>query len=100
MLGQITVFRVSLWFQSNVLEVSMCRFTVKCVYKHAVQALKVMEEKAGSRGKIPRNNSKRMSMPALWREFPWFLILLPVRIKLAGPTRKNQSSSKLRQFRK
>ena len=41
---------------------------------------KMMEEKAG----IERQNSKkgfeRMSMPAAWREFSLFRILLPVRI--------------------
>ena len=79
---------------------------LKCLDKH-----KMMEEKAG----VERQNSKRgferMRMPAACWNFPWFRIFLPVRIqdsnlsgrqylKVACPTRKIQSSSKLRQVRK
>ena len=70
----------------------------------------MMEEKAGVESRnlrLERQNSKigfeRMNMPAAWKEFSWFQIGLPVRrphLKLASPTWKIQSMSKLRQVRK
>ena len=58
----------------------------------------MMEGKAGVAMQIPRKDSKPMSMPASWRKFLWFRIRLY--FKVAGQTRKIQSSSKLRQVRK
>ena len=47
---------------------------------------KMMKEKAGVnlapvKRQIPRKDSKRMSMPAVWREFSWFWVLLSILIK-------------------
>ena len=40
----------------------------------------MMEEKAGSRSRIQKKGSKRMSKPGALREFFWFWIPAPVRI--------------------
>ena len=47
---------------------------------------KMMKEKAGVnlapvKRQIPRKDSKRMSMYAVWREFSWFWVLLSILIK-------------------
>ena len=40
----------------------------------------MVEEKAGLRSRIPRKNTKRMSKPAVWREFCGVWFGLPVSI--------------------
>ena len=39
---------------------------------------KMMEEKQGVERQNCKKGIERMSMPAVWREFLWFVILLPV----------------------
>ena len=60
---------------------------------------KMMEEKAGSRSRFQRKDSKRMSMPAAWGEFIVSGSTARPYSKHAGPTRTSQSSRKLQQFR-
>ena len=93
MIRQITFFRVS-WVPKQWTGIFKVSNTCTNLCNNMV------EEKAGSRSRIPRKDSKRMSMPALWREFLGFGFSASPVFKAAGPTRKIQSSSKLRQFRK
>ena len=81
MLGQITFFRVS-WVPKQWTGIFKVSNTCTNLCNN------MMEEKSGSRSRIPRKDLKRMSS--------WVSDFLPVSyFKAAGPTRKIQSSSKL-----
>ena len=67
-------FSEYLWFQSDALLFSICQMLGQTC------GTRWWKKKRGLRGRIPRKDSKRISMPAVWKEFSWFLILLPVSI--------------------
>ena len=70
---QITFFRVS-WVPKQCSGI----FNVSNAWTNMWN--KLMEKRQGSRGRTPRKDLKRMSMPAVWtllREFSWFQIPLP-----------------------
>ena len=64
-------FSEYLGFQSNGLEFSKCQILARTC------ATIWWEKKRGSRSRIPRKDSKRMSMPASWREFLGFGFFCP-----------------------
>ena len=59
-----------------------------------------MEEKAGIKKQNSKKGFERMSMTAAWREFVVSDLSASQYLKVAGPTWKIQSLSKLRQVRK
>ena len=89
MLKQIAFFRVSRvpkqWTASGIFTVSPWSLANSWTNLWS----NMVEEKAGSRSRIPRKNLKRMGMPAPWREFCGFRIGLPVRIKDGRPDSEN-----------
>ena len=86
-------FSEYLGFQSNGLEFSKCQIVWQI---HAWTCATIRwKKKRESRSRIPRKDPRRMSMPA------WFLdSTASPYLKVASPTRKIQSSSKLWRFQK
>ena len=89
---QIT-FSEYLWFQSNGLEFSKCQILARTC------ATIWWKKKWGSRSRIPRKEKTEHAY--IVEGVLGFRIFLPVRyLRVAGPARKIQNSSRLRQFRK
>ena len=86
MFRQITFFRVSL-----VPKKWSVIFSVSNAWTNMWN--KMMEKKRGLRGRIPRKDLKRMSMPAVWRSFRVFSSFCPSVFKGGLPTFKACLSS-------
>ena len=78
-------FSEYLRFQSKGLEFSKCQI----LGQTCATIMIWRKKKWGSGSRIPRKDSKRMSMPTQWREFLGFLIPLPVHIQGGRPHLEN-----------